>query len=155
MSFWFNVDDKGFYHEEDHAEILGNDPQPPFYYVGTENHHKYMMALCEGKALEWNDQDKVLEIVELPGPTPEQLDSHHREIRATLLTEYDGAVSQLNRFAEEDETNSDALASYKKQRLKWHAWANDLCAMPDNESWPWDLDTIPWPPRPVSPTRFS
>lgn len=75
------------------------------------------------------------------------------QARNARLAEYDTAVSQLQRLIVIT-SNPTTKASYETLLNEWYAYAEALCALPDNPNAPFDGggSLTPWPTKPMSPT---
>lgn len=80
-----------------------------------------------------------------PATIPERLEML-RLARKMRLTEYDEAISQLERQARLGFDVSQQIAT-------WDAYAQALCALPDQPGAPWDGggELTPWPVMPTMP----
>lgn len=83
------------------------------------------------------------------GPTTESLAACIRAQRTTLLRSYDLAINQLTREERlaEDENSHSAILDLITQ---WDIYARKLCALPEQEGFPWDGggELTPWPEQP-------
>lgn len=88
-------------------------------------------------------------------PTPEELADSVRNWRNYKLTEYDNALSQLERGKRLATTEEQTLALNTLLRA-WDLYANRLCDIPELDGFPWDGggEKTPWPQKPTSPSEL-
>ena len=107
---------------------------------------------------------------ELPPPSPFHLTHDgsawildEPSLAAARRKERDGKITgvyipasqQLTRWIDSAEGEPAALAYYKTQRTAWHVWADALCDLPEQPTWPWPDGEVSWPEQPPKPTRYN
>jgi len=141
----------GFYTPELHGDTI----PPDAVEITTAEHLALLEAEDRGKFIQ-PDADGYPVAVEPPapvGPSAEELAAGVRFERDRRMREvYDPAVNQLRRKIDTaQEAGETEEASALRERLfAWHAYANALETLPEQEGFPWDGpgDFVPWPERP-------
>lgn len=75
-----------------------------------------------------------------------------RQMRDALLMEYDHAMKILNRYTRLTRTIDEQRKVYELIAA-WDAYAEALCAIPENPDFPWkgSYESVDWPEKPALP----